>query len=97
MHRLLAAIIFGMVLLVTAPAALAAEGDYPPEAASAGVKRHVQAPGPVVDFTATEKEDGLAWTGLDVAGEVGVGAGLMLLGGTVLLLVRRRGGMSRAR
>ena len=96
MHRLLAAIIFGMVLLVTAPAALAAEGDYPPEAASAGVERHAQAPGPVVDFTATD-EDGLAWTGLDVAGEVGVGAGLMLLGGTVLLLVRRRGGMSRAR
>ena len=96
MRRLLAAIIFGMVLLVTAPAALAAEGDYPPEGASAGVERHAQAPGPVVDFTATD-EDGLAWTGLDVAAEVGVGAGLMLLGGTVLLLVRRRGGMSRAR
>ena len=96
MHRLLAAIIFGMVLLVTAPAALAAEGDYPPEAASAGVERHAQAPGPVVDFTVSE-EDGLAGTGWDVAGELGVGAGLILLGGTVLLLVRRRGGLVRGR
>ena len=95
MRRLLATIIFGLVLLM-APAALAAEGDYPPEAASAGVERHAQAPGPVVDFTVSE-EDGLAGTGWDVAGELGVGAGLILLGGTVLLLVRRRGGMSRAR
>jgi hypothetical protein len=96
MRRLLAAIIFGLVLLVAAPAALAAEGDYPPEAGSSGVVRHDPAPGPAVD-PQLAGEDSLAGTGSDVAGELGVGAGLILLGSTTLLLVRRRRGMARAR
>jgi hypothetical protein len=95
MRKLLATIIFGLVLLM-APAALAAEGDYPPEAASSGVVRHAPSPGPVVD-PELAGEDSLAGTGSDVAGELGVGVGLILLGGAALLLVRRRGGVARAR
>ena len=96
MRRLLATTIFGLVLLLMAPAALAAEGDYPPEAVSSGVVRHAPASGPVVD-PQLAGEDSLAGTGFDFAGAVGVGVGLILLGGTALLLLRRRGGMARAR
>jgi hypothetical protein len=88
MRRLLAATIFGLVMLVTAPAALA--DDYPPPPPSSGVSQRATPPAPVVE--SEQVDDGLALTGTDVTRELGVGAALILLGGTILLIGRRRRG-----
>jgi hypothetical protein len=96
MRRVLAGIIFGLVLVVTAPAALAAEADYPPQAGKSGVARRAPAAAPTVESQLAE-EGGLAGTGSDLADELAFGGGLIVLGGLVLLLRRRRGGAVRGR
>jgi hypothetical protein len=86
MRRVLAAIVFGLVLLIVAPAALA--DDYPPEPVTSGVSQRAAAPAPAVDLE--EAEDSLAGTGFDGIVKLGVGAGLILVGSTALLVGRRR-------
>ena len=92
MRRLLAASVSGLILLLAAPAALAA--DYPPKAVKSGVVRRAAPPAPVINVV--PGEDSLAGTGLDTSVELGLGAGLILVGGTVLLVVRRRRGTVRS-
>ena len=99
MRRVLAGIIFSLVLVITAPAALAAEADYPPQAGKSGVVQRAPA-APTVE-SAVESQlaegGGLAGSGFDVADELAFGGGLIVLGGLVLLLRRRRGGAVRGR
>jgi LPXTG-motif cell wall-anchored protein len=99
MRRVLAGIIFGLLLVITAPAALAAEADYPPQAGKSGVVRRAPA-APTVE-SAVESQlgqgGGLARTGFDITDELAFAGGLIVLGGLVLLRRRRRGGAVRGR
>jgi hypothetical protein len=96
MRRVVAALIFSLVLMITASAALAAEADYPPQPANSGVARRAPAAAPAIDFQLAE-EGSLARTGSDVADELAFGGGLILLGGIVLFLGRRWRGAVRGR
>jgi LPXTG-motif cell wall-anchored protein len=98
MRRVVAALIFSLVLMITASAALAAEADYPPQPANSGVARRAPAAAPTIDSQLAE-EGSLARTGSDVADELAFGGGLILLGGIVLFLGqrRRRSGAVRGR
>ena len=96
MRRVVAALIFSLVLMITASAALAAEADYPPQPANSGVVRRAPAAAPAVDFQLAG-EGSLARTGSDLADELAFGGGVILLGGIVLFLGWRRRGAVRGR
>jgi hypothetical protein len=86
MRSVLAAMVFGVVLLVTVPVALAA--DYPPEPSGESVTH--RAPARAAPVVVQGTETGLAHTGGNLALELGVGAGFGFLGGAILLVTRRR-------
>jgi hypothetical protein len=96
MRRVVTVLIFSLVLMITASAALAAEADYPPQPANSGVARRAPAAAPTIDSQLAE-EGSLARTASDVADELAFGGGLILLGGIVLFLGRRRRGAVRGR
>jgi LPXTG-motif cell wall-anchored protein len=80
LRRFVASIVFALLVLVAVPAARAA--DYPPGSPGSGISsRQAQA---------GQSLDGLAQTGTDLTHELGIGAGLIVIGGTILLVTRRR-------
>jgi LPXTG-motif cell wall-anchored protein len=78
-RRLLAVVTLGLVVLLGVPAAHAAE--YPPGSPGTGISTRPAAPGQVLE---------LAETGGDITRELGIGAGLIVVGGTLLIVTRRR-------
>ena len=80
MRRFVAVTVFALLVLVVVPAARAA--DYPPGSPGTGIStRQAQTGQPL---------NGLAQTGTDLTHELGIGAGLIVVGGTILLVTRRR-------
>lgn len=79
MRGLLVAVALGLVVLVGVPAAHAA--DYPPGSPGIGIPGR-PAPGQPTGI--------LPRTGNDMSYELGIGAGLILVGGTILVVTRRR-------
>jgi LPXTG-motif cell wall-anchored protein len=80
LRRLVAVMVFALLVLVVVPAARAA--DYPPGSPGTGISTRQARPG--------QSLDGLARTGNDITPELGIGAGLIVIGGTILLVTRRR-------
>ena len=80
MRRLVAVMVFALLVLVVVPAARAA--DYPPGSPGTGISTR--------QARAGQSLDGLARTGTDITHELGIGAGLIVVGGTILLVTRRR-------
>jgi hypothetical protein len=97
-RRPLAVVIFGLIMLLSAPAAHASE--YPPQPAGSGVLQRAPAPAaPSAAIGAQGQEDSLArtdsglvrtGTGRNVAYELAVGVGLLVLGSVILAVARRR-------
>jgi LPXTG-motif cell wall-anchored protein len=82
-RRLLVAVTLGLVVLVGAPTAHAA--DYPPKSPGIGIPSR---PTPAGQPTGA---GGLPATGSNNLGnELGIGAGLIVAGGTILVVTRRR-------
>jgi LPXTG-motif cell wall-anchored protein len=79
-RQLLVAIVLGLVVLVGAPAAGAA--DYPPGSPGVGVPNR----------SATGSTSALPRTGGDLTRELSLGAALLVAGGTILFVTRRRRG-----
>jgi LPXTG-motif cell wall-anchored protein len=91
MRRLLAAVVFGLVLLVAVPTVQAK--DYPPEQAGGGVFRRPPAPAvPPAAISQQRPESDLAQTGSDASRNLGVGVSLVVLGSAILVVTRRRRG-----
>jgi LPXTG-motif cell wall-anchored protein len=80
LRRFVAVTVFALLVLVVVPAARAA--DYPPGSPGTGISTRKARPG--------QPLDDLARTGTDITHELGIGAGLIVIGGTVLLVTRRR-------
>jgi LPXTG-motif cell wall-anchored protein len=76
---LLVAVALAFVMLVGGPAASADESDYPPGPPGIGVPGRPAPPEPELATTGTEVRHGLA-----------LGAGLIVTGGAILIVVRRR-------
>lgn len=100
MRRLLATVVFGLVLLVAAPAAQASQAsDYPPRTSGSGIFRRAPAPAPPptsppapppAAISRQRPQSDLVRTGGDAMRELGVGTGLVVLGGAILIVTRRR-------
>jgi hypothetical protein len=91
MRRLLAAVIIGLILLLSVPAAYAS--DYPPRSSGGpGVLQRKAAPA-AESAVVEQRYDGgsLAWTGSDAMRNLfGLAAGLLIPGSVILIVARRR-------
>ena len=91
MRGMLVAVALGLVVLVGGPAAHAAQADYPPGSPGIGVPSQ-PAPGQPAPAGPERllREGLLPQTGNDLGGKLALGAGLIVAGGAIVIVTRRR-------